>query len=130
MTESTRPPRTVAILGASEQRHKFGNKSLRAHVHAGWRVIPVNPTAVTIEGLSVASALREIDHELDRISVYLPPTITLRLLPEIAAAQAREVWLNPGSADVDVLAAARELEIPIIDGCSIVDLGLSPAQFP
>jgi len=52
------------------------------------------------------------------------------MLPAIAAAGAREVWFNPGAADDAVLAEAKRLGISAIDGCSIVDLGLSPSQFP
>ena len=41
---------TVAILGASADRSKFGNKSVRAHAQAGYDVYPVNPKGGTIEG--------------------------------------------------------------------------------
>lgn len=125
--------KTVAILGASRLRHKFGNKSVRAHLHAGWDVHPVNlsPAEGSIEGLETVSKLADVAvAKLDRISVYLPPPVTMELLPEIAASGAAEVWFNPGSADHRVLDAARALGIRAVDGCSIVDLGLSPSQFP
>ena len=64
------------------------------------------------------------------MSVYLPPRTTLRLLEEIAAAGAGETFFNPGSADPTVLERARELDIAVRDDCSIVDIGLSPADFP
>ena len=68
--------------------------------------------------------------QLDRISIYLPPAVGMAMLPDIAAAAAREVWFNPGSATGEVLGKARALGINAISGCSIVDLGFSPAQFP
>ncbi|HRC84934.1 MAG TPA: CoA-binding protein [Thermoanaerobaculia bacterium] len=122
--------RTVAILGASSQRSKFGNKSLRAHRQAGWKVLPVNLAGEAVEGEPSWRRLADLPERPERISVYLPPPLTRELLPEIAAAGAREVWFNPGSADPALLAEARALGIPAIDGCSIVDLGLSPSQFP
>jgi hypothetical protein len=121
---------TVAVLGASRDRTKFGNKSLRAHRQAGWTVVPVNPGASEVEGLAAIDRLAALPGPVDRITVYLPPPQTLALLEEIAAAGAAEVWLNPGSADRGVVEAARRLRLPIVEGCSIVDLGLSPAQFP
>jgi uncharacterized protein len=125
------PKPTVAILGASADRSKFGNKSVRAHLRGGYDVYPVNPKADTIEGLAVSSSLGEVPaNPLDRISVYLPPALGLRLLPEIAAKNAREVWFNPGSESPELLQQARELGINVIAACSIVDLGLSPSQFP
>jgi predicted CoA-binding protein len=122
--------KTIAVLGASTDRAKYGNKCVRAYLHAGWSVLPVNPRATVIEGLPAIPDLAAAPPRLDRISVYLPPPITLALLPAIAAAGAREVWFNPGAADAQVLAAAKRLGIPAIDRCSIVDIGLSPSQFP
>jgi predicted CoA-binding protein len=122
---------TVAILGASADRAKFGNKSVRAHLRAGYDVYPVNPKAGFIEDCQVYTSLNEIPVErLDRISVYLPPSVGMAVLPEIAAAQAGEVWFNPGSSTGALLDKARELGIHAITGCSIVDLGLSPREFP
>jgi predicted CoA-binding protein len=122
---------TVAILGASTDRAKFGNKSVRAHLRAGYDVYPVNPKATSIEDCQAFPTLGEIPVDrLDRISVYLPPTVGMSVLPEIAAAQAAEVWFNPGSATGALLDEARELGINVISGCSIVDLGLSPREFP
>jgi uncharacterized protein len=122
--------KTIAILGASQQRSKFGNKAVRAYLHAGWEVHPVNLSGEEVEGLPTVRRLDEVPGGLDRISVYLPPPVTRELLGEIAARGAGEVWFNPGAADPGVVAEARRRGIPVHEGCSIVDLGLSPAQFP
>lgn len=121
---------TVAILGASADRNKFGNKSIRAHQQQGFTVYPVNPKGGEIEGLPVYKSLAEAPPgRLDRISVYLPPHILMQVLPEIAARGAEEVWLNPGSDSDEAVDAARKLGLNVIQACSIVDLGVSPAQF-
>jgi hypothetical protein len=56
--------------------------------------------------------------------------VTRRLLPEIAATGAGEVFFNPGAADRETVAEARRLGIPVLEACSIVDLGLRPSDFP
>ena len=123
--------KTIAVLGASKDRSKYGNKCVRAYREAGWQVFPVNlGSADPIEGLETCRQLADIPVELDRISVYLPPPVTLELLADIAAKGAGEVWFNPGSADGRVLDEARRRGIPARPGCSIVDIGVSPAQFP
>ncbi len=121
---------TVAILGASSNLAKFGNKSVRAHQAAGYQVIPVNPQGGQIEGLTVASSLADLPRRLDRISIYLPPQLTRAALPEIAPLDAAEVYFNPGTYTPEILAEARQLGIAVIDDCSIVALGYSPSQFP
>jgi uncharacterized protein len=122
--------KTIAVVGASGDRRKFGNKCVRAYVHAGYKVFPVNPNEAQVEGLATYARLQDVPEELDRISIYLPPPTPFQVLPDIAEKGAREVWFNPGAADSRVIEEARRREIPVRNGCSIVDLGLSPAMFP
>lgn len=121
---------SVAVLGASAMRHKFGNKAVRAYLQAGWTVYPVNLAGGEIEGLPAYSTLAGVPTPLDRVVVYLPPETTFEVLPEIAAKSPGEVWFNPGAADRRVRDEAESLGLQTIDGCSIIDIGLSPAQFP
>ncbi len=125
------PKPTVAILGASSDRAKFGNISVRAHLQAGYDVYPVNPKGGQIEGLTAYRTLNEVPvAHLDRVSVYLPPAVGLAMLEAIVAKGCDEVWFNPGSESMAIIAKARELGLRLIAACSIVDLGLSPSQFP
>ena len=122
---------SVAILGASSDRSKYGNKSVRAHQQMGYTVYPVNPKGGEIEGLQVYRSLGEVPPgKLDRISVYLPPSIGLGALDEIANRGCEELWLNPGSDSPEVVEKARVLGLNVIQACSIVDLGISPGALP
>ena len=122
---------TVAILGASSDRSKFGNKSLRAHLLRGYDVYPINPKGGRIEGLPVYGSLADVPvQNLDRISVYLPPAVLLSVLDQVAAKGCKELWLNPGSDSQEVVSRARELGLDPIVACSIVDLNISPNSLP
>ena len=110
--------RAVAVLGASRDRRKYGNKSVRAHARAGWQVFPVNPQADEIEGFRAYRSLRDLPiRPIDRVSVYVPPEIGLTLLDDIAACQPSEVWLNPGSESDELIAAAESLGLPVLCAC-------------
>jgi predicted CoA-binding protein len=125
----TRKP-TVAVLGASTDRRKFGNKSVRAHLAQGYEVFPVNPNADVVEGLKAYATLDAVPvQQLDRISVYLPPHVGLTVLEDIGRKGAAEVWFNPGSESPEILARAEELGLPVIMACSIVDVGMRPSDF-
>lgn len=122
--------RSIAVVGASNDRQKFGNKCVRAYKAAGWDVFPINPHEDEIEGFTVYRSLDDVPVPLDRISLYLPPARTLELLPELAGHEGVEVWFNPGTAGPQILEEATRAGIDFRNGCSIVDLGMSPAEFP
>jgi len=75
----------VAVLGASTDRGKFGNKAVRAFLNQGYRVFPVNPRGGEIEGLPVSTSIGELLEKPDIVSVYLPPHVLLGQLDAIAA---------------------------------------------
>lgn len=118
---------TVAIIGASADRSKFGNKSVRAHLAQGYDVYPINPKGGEIEGLQAYASIAEVPvDKLTRISLYVPPAVGMQLIEAIAAKGCDELWLNPGSESDDLAAKARELGLEPIIACSIVDVGMSP----
>jgi predicted CoA-binding protein len=122
---------TAVIIGASRDRRKYGNKSVRAHVAAGFDVYPVNPHAAEIEGLRCFPSLSAVPvDQVERVSLYVPASVGMTLLDEIAAVSPGEVWLNPGSGSRALREAAQRLGLNVIDGCSIVAVGLSPSDFP
>ena len=117
---------TVAVVGASTDRSKFGNKAVRAYVHQGWAVYPVNPSATEIEGLRAYPSVAEVPAQLDRVALYLPPQLGVKVLPSIAAVAPREFFVNPGAESEEFLAEARRLGLEPILACSIVAIGESP----
>jgi len=119
--------KSVAIIGASNDRNKFGNKAVRAFLSQGYQVFPVNPREQHIEGLPAFPSIREIPRRPDLVSVYLHPEVLIGALPEIAAKGCDELWLNPGTESDAVLAEAQRLGFNVIQACSIVGVGVSPA---
>jgi len=122
---------TVVIVGSSANRAKFGNKSLRAHLQCGWQVFPVNPRGGEIEGQTVYRSMEEVPADnLNRVSMYVIPALGMQVLEQIAAKGCEELWLNPGSESPELFQQAIELELNPILGCSIVNLGVHPSDFP
>ena len=129
IANSTMPRPTVAVIGASTDRSKFGNKAVRAHREQGYDVFPVNPKGGQIEGLTVyrSIAATPVEH-FSRVSMYVPAAVGLTMLEEIAAKGCDEFWLNPGSESDDLVERASQLGLGPIVACSILDVGINPHE--
>ena len=120
--------KSVAVIGASNDRTKFGNKAVRAYRRQGYEVYPVNPRETMIEGIPAYKSIRDIPVRPAEISVYVHPEILLGLLADIAERGCDELWLNPGTESEEVLAEAQRLGLNVIQACSIIGVGESPAS--
>ena len=119
---------SVAVIGASADRTKFGNKAVRAYLRRGWTVYPVHPHATEIEGLRAYPSLRDVPAPLDRVSLYLPPDTGLAVLDDLAAVPHKEFYVNPGAESPQLIARAEALGLQPIEACSIVEIGVSPSS--
>jgi uncharacterized protein len=120
--------KTVAIIGASTNRNKFGNKAVRAFLQQGYTVYPVNPTETEIEGLAAYKSISDLPVRPQMVSVYVPPAILKTVLPDIARKGCDELWLNPGTESDEILEQAEQLGLNVIQACSIVSVGVSPSR--
>lgn len=120
--------KTIAIVGASADRNKYGNKAVRAYLQMEYDVFPVNPKEELIEGLKVYRSILEIPVSLNMVSIYLPPALGLKLLDDVAKKGCDELWLNPGSESDDLIDKATDLKLNVICACSIIAAGISPEQ--
>ena len=118
--------KSVAILGASTDRAKFGNKAVRAFLQQGFTVYPVNPREAEIESVKCFRTISEVPVRPQMVSVYLPPPVLLKVLPEIAAKGCDELWLNPGTESDEVLSEVERLGLTVVRACSILGVGVSP----
>jgi predicted CoA-binding protein len=114
--------RVVAVVGASSDRRKFGNRAVRSFLAQGYDVKPVNPHEQTIEGLAVYPTIADVPGPVDIVSIYVPPDVGLRVIDDIAARQPAELWINPGAESPALVARARALGLSPILACSMIGL--------
>jgi predicted CoA-binding protein len=121
--------RTVAVVGASSSRSKFGNKALRAFAAQGYRVLPINPNEREVEGLQTYASVLDVAEPIDIATVYVQPEVTLHLLDEFTQKGIPEIWINPGAEDAAVMAEARRRKMNVFFACSIIAIGRHPGEF-
>lgn len=118
--------KTVAIIGASSDRRKFGNRALRAFLRQGFTVIPINPNESEVEGFKTYPTVLDVPGSIDMATFYVPPEIGETVIEQVARKGIAEIWLNPGSESAALLARARSLNLNPIVACSIVGIGENP----
>ncbi|HEX7139428.1 MAG TPA: CoA-binding protein [Vicinamibacterales bacterium] len=118
--------KVVAVIGASNDRHKFGNRAVRAYREQGYTVIPINPHEPEIEGLKAYGSILDVPGPVDMASFYVPPEVGEQVIADVARKGVAEVWLNPGAESDALIARARDLSIKPIVACSIVAIGRNP----
>lgn len=118
--------KVVAVIGASNDRSKFGNRALRAFKRQGYTVVPVNPNETEVEGHKAYPSVLDVPGTLDMATVYVPAGPALEVMEQLATKGVGEVWLNPGADDHRVVSRARELGLNVIQACSIIAIGESP----
>jgi len=121
--------KTVAVIGASSDRNKFGNKALRAFRSEGYNVIPVNPNESEVEGLRTYASVLDVPGTIDMATVYVQPDVVMTLLDGFEKKGIGEIWVNPGAESDELMAEAHRRKLNMIYACSIVGIGRSPWQF-
>ena len=122
--------KSIVVVGATPRRAKFANKCVRAYQQAGWTVYPVNPQYEEVEGLPCYAQVSQAPGPVDRVSMYVGPKLGKEMLEDLRQLAHGQLWFNPGAADAELIERARELGLNPVQGCSIVDIGMSPAMFP
>jgi uncharacterized protein len=119
----------VAVIGASADRRKFGNKAVRAFRAHGYTVIPINPHETLVEGERAYASVLDYPGEIDEATVYVQPEVGVSIMGELFLKGIKTVWLNPGADAPAVIASAKAAGLQPIVACSIIGIGASPARY-
>jgi uncharacterized protein len=114
--------RVWAVVGASNDRMKFGNRIYRDLRSAGYRVFPVNPNEETIEGDRAYARIQDLPGVPVVIDVVVPASVGFHVLKDAIEAGSSYFWLQPGAESPELIARARASDIKLIfDRCAMVE---------
>jgi predicted CoA-binding protein len=113
--------RVWAVVGASQDRSKFGNRVFRSLRDAGYTVYPVNPNGGELEGATVYPSLADLPQLPDVIDLVVPPAITEQVVKEAHKLGLTRIWMQPGAESEAAIAYCHEHDIQVVDGaCAMV----------
>ncbi len=113
-----------AVVGASTNREKYGNKVLRVYQQRGLDVVPVNPKDGEIEGLTAYADLASVPGTIDGISIITPPKVTEQIVAQALDRGIKNFWMQPGAESPAAVARAEQAGANVIAGgpCILVTL--------
>jgi predicted CoA-binding protein len=113
--------RVWAVVGASADPSKFGNRVFRSLRNAGYVVFPVNPKGGELEGTTVYPTLAELPKEPDVIDIVVPPSITEQIVREVQELGLDRVWMQPGAESTAAIDYCQAHDIQVVHGaCAMV----------
>ena len=107
-------PRSVAVIGASRDPSKVGGSVLANLKAAGFagHVIPVNPSATTVQGLPSVPAVSALEEPVDLAVIAVPAAHVLTTLKEcVARGVPGAVVISAGFREIGGEGQAREAEL-------------------
>jgi uncharacterized protein len=113
-----------AVVGASQDRGKYGNKVLRAYLQRQRFVYPINPHAQLVEGLIAFPDLASLPQTVHGLSIVTPPRVTEQVVTQAARLGVRHIWMQPGSESDRAVELAQQAGMNVIWGgpCILVAL--------
>jgi hypothetical protein len=111
---------TLAVVGVSASGRGFGNAAYRELKKRGYRLLPVHPTAQTIQGDPCSRTLAELPERVERLLVVVDPRRAAQVARDAAGAGIRQVWLQQGADSPEALAVCGEHGIEAVHGQCIL----------
>lgn len=119
--------KAYAVIGASINRAKFGNKVLRCYLQHYLTVYPINPIDDFIEGLSCLKELADLPESVKSISIVTPPEITEIIVEQAIKKGIHNIWMQPGAESDAAIEICLKNNLNLIANgpCILVELGFS-----
>jgi predicted CoA-binding protein len=112
--------RAMAVVGASNERDKFGNLVCRELKIRGFRVYPVNPHEKEICSERCYRTINELGDRIDRILIVLPPILTEQIIMKLNPAIISYVWMQNGAESSEAIQVCHSKGIKTIYGQCIL----------
>jgi len=113
--------RLWAIVGASQDRDKFGNRVFRSLHHAGYRVYPVNPRAKEVEGAVAYASLADLPELPEVVNLVVPPSVSEKVVREAHELGLTRIWMQPGSESDEAIRFCETHGMQVVyDNCAMV----------
>ncbi|MBP9040173.1 MAG: CoA-binding protein [Anaerolineaceae bacterium] len=119
--------KSLAVVGVSRNKDKFGNMIYRDLKKAGYKVFAINPQADMLEGDRCYAGLGALPEKVGGVMLIIPPTKTVPVIEEAARLGINYIWLQQGAESPEAELRCRELGLEVVSG-ECIYLYLKPVE--
>jgi predicted CoA-binding protein len=109
-----------AVIGATDNKEKYGNRIFKNLTSRGYEVYPVNPNLKEIEGVKCYPDIADIPVKVDVVDFVVPPKVTESILKECKKLGLDNIWLQPGSESDAAIAFCHENKFKVVYGTCVM----------
>jgi predicted CoA-binding protein len=109
-----------AVVGATDNPEKNGNRIFRNLKGRGYEVYPVNPRLDELEGSKCYASLSDIPVKVDVADFVVPPEVTEKILPECKKLGIDRIWLQPGSESDAAIDYCHKNNLKVVHGVCVM----------
>ena len=105
-------PRSIAVIGASQDPKKIGYKVVENIVAGGYkgRIYPINPTGGEIMGLPVYESIETVEGDVDVVSIVVPVNRVFSAVKSCAGKNVKYLMvITSGFSEVGNMAEEKEI---------------------
>ncbi|NLY43979.1 MAG: CoA-binding protein [Clostridiaceae bacterium] len=114
--------KTWAVVGASENRDKYGYKIFKKLKSNGYTVYPVNPNYEQIEGEKCYASVLDLPEVPDVVDMVVAPKHGMKVIEEAAEKGIKNIWFQPGTFNDEIIKLAEEKGLNTVQACVLVEL--------
>ncbi len=109
-----------AVVGASNDQSKYGNRIYRTLRDAGYRVYAVNPREEEIEGDTAYKSIADLPEVPTVVNMVIPPRYALSTVQKAREFGVQAIWFQPGSEDPAAIQWAKDNGLDVVESCILV----------
>jgi hypothetical protein len=115
--------KTWAVVGATDNKEKFGYKIFKAMHERGMQVYPVNPGITEVLGQKCYQTLKDLPIKPDAVNFVVPPRVGEQIIRDCVELGIQNVWLQPGADAEQVILLAQQQELTVVShACIMLEL--------
>ena len=114
------PATTIAVVGATNNRHKYGSIIYRDLKAKGFTVFPVNNHRGEVDGDTAYPSLSDLPQSPTIVNIVVPAKTTIEVLKEALELGYTNVWVQPGAESSEIYEFLETHEFNALVGACIM----------